>query len=148
MKTKVFKEELTKLLAKSALQEMQLNVASQFTAIDIYVGDDHLRIACRIDAVNQIMEDVLKIVRIPGESVICHEAIELDSSFVDYTQWPLVTNIRQLSYQLITKLGLVWMWECKGPKHYMKTTCVPLAEECALRYSKYGGTVKKYLTRL
>jgi hypothetical protein len=148
MKTEIFKEELTKLLAKQAMQERQLNVASELTAIDIYVGDDHLRITCRIDMVDQIMEDVVKMINIPGELVMCHEAIELDSSFVDYTKWPLVTNIRQLSYQLITKLGLVWMWECKGPKHYMKTTCVPLAEECALRYSKYGGTVKKYLTRL
>jgi hypothetical protein len=129
-------------------EHVNLELNQSLTAVDIYVGDDHLRIACRVDAVDQLMEDTIKMIRIPGETVICHESIELDSRFVDYTQWPLVTNIRQLSYQLITKLGLVWMWECKGPKHYMKTTCVPLAEECALRYSKYGGTVKKYLTRL
>jgi hypothetical protein len=147
MKTEIFEKELTKLLAYQAMQERQLNVASELTAIDIYVGDDHLRITCRIDAVDQIMTNVMEMINIPGELVMCHEAIELDSSFVDYTQWPLVTNIRQLSYQLITKLGLVWMWECKGPKHYMKTTCVPLAEECALRYSAHG-TVNKYLTRL
>lgn len=128
-------------------EHVKLELNQSLTAIDIYVGDDHLRIACRIDAVDQIMSDIIKMIRIPGETIVCHEAIELDSSFVDYTKWPLVTNIRQLSYQLITKLGLVWMWECKGPKHYMKTTCVPLAEECALRYSEHG-TVEKYLTRL
>lgn len=128
-------------------EHVKLELNQSLTAIDIYVGDDYLRIACRVDAVGQIMEDVVQMIRIPGEMVMCHEAFELDSQFVDYTQWPLVTNSRQLSYQLITKLGLVWMWECKGQKHYMKTTCVPLAEECALRYSKYG-TVEKYLTKL
>jgi hypothetical protein len=146
MKTEIFKEELTKLLAKQAMQEMQLNVASQFTAIDIYVGDDHLRIACRIDAVNQIMEDVLKIVRIPGESVICHEAIELDSSFVDYTKYPMCMNGRQLRYQLKKCFKLDWMYECIDPGiDYMLTSDLGFASEFA---SIHECSINKYLTKL
>lgn len=141
-----FKEELTKLSAESALQEMQRNVASQLTAIDIYVGDDHLRIACRVDAVDQLMEDVLKIVRIPGESVICHEAIELDSSFVDYTKYPLCLNGRQLRYQLQMHFKLHWEYECRfDDRHYIKTTDKDLAQQFSESYQHC--IIYKQLTR-
>lgn len=141
-----FKEELTKLLAKQALQGMQLNVASELTSIDIYVGDDHLRIACRVDAVDQIMADVVKTVRIPGESVICHEAIELESSFVDYTKYPMCKHGRQLRYQLKKYLKLDWMYECIDPGiDYMLTTDLGFASEFA---SIHSCQINKYLTRL
>ncbi len=106
MKTTGFKGELAQLLAKQSLQVMQLNVASQLTAIDIYVGDDHMRIACRIDSADKIMEDVMKLVRIPGDLVMCHESIELDSSLVDYTKWPLISNRGQLTNALMEAFGL------------------------------------------
>lgn len=146
MKTTVFKEELTKLFAESALQEMQLNVASELTAVDIYVGDDHLRIACRVYAVDHIMEDVMKTMHIPGESVICHEAIELDSSFVDYTKYPMCLNGRQLRYQLKKHFKLDWMYECINPGiDYMRTTDLGFASEFA---SIHSCQINKYLTRL
>jgi hypothetical protein len=145
MKTEIFKEELTKLLAKQAMQERQLNVASELTAIDIYVGDDHLRITCRIDAVDQIMEDVVKMINIPGESVICHEAIELDSSFVNYTKWPLILNKGKLRDTLMEAFGLVRMFECRAENCYIKTTGYGLASEFA---SIHECTINKYLTRL
>ena len=140
-----FREELTKLLAKQAWKEMQLNVASQLTAIDIYVGDDHLRIACRIDAVDQIMEDVVKMINIPGELVMCHEAIELDSSFVDYTKWPLILNKGKLRDTLMEAFGLVRMFECRAENCYIKTTGYGLASEFA---NIHSCKINKYLTRL
>lgn len=146
MKAEIFKEGLTQLLAKQSEQEMQLNVASELTAIDIYVGEDHLRIACRIDAVNQIMEDIMKVVRIPGESVICHEAIELESSFVDYTEYPMCMNGRQLRYQLKKYLKLDWMYECIDPGiDYMLTTDLGFASEFA---QIHECSINKYLTKL
>ena len=117
-----FKEELTKLLAESALQEMQRNVASELTAIDIYVGDDHLRIACLTGMVDMIMADVMKTVRIPGETIVCHEVIELGAQFVDYTQWPIVCNDRQLQFRLKMAFGLSEVYECRAGREYLKTT--------------------------
>lgn len=145
MKTEIFKEELTKLLAKQAMQEMQLNVASQLTAVDIYVGEDRLRIACRIDTADQIMEDVVKMINIPGELVMCHEAIELDSSFVDYSKWPLILNRGKLRDTLMEAFGLVRMFECRAENCYIKTTGYGLASEFA---SIHECTINKYLTRL
>jgi hypothetical protein len=146
MKTKVFKEELTKLLAKPALQEMQLNVASQLTAVDIYVGDDHLRIACQVNAVDKIMEDVMQLIRIPGETIVCHEAIELDSSFVDYTKYPMRMNGRRLRYQLKKHFKLDWMYECIDPGiDYMLTSDLGFAIKFA---QIHECSINKYLTRL
>jgi hypothetical protein len=145
MKTEIFKEELTKLLAKQAMQEMQLNVASQLTAVDIYVGEDRLRIACRIDAVDQIMTNVMEMINIPGELVMCHEAIELDSSFVNYTKWPLILNKGKLRDTLMEAFGLVRMFECRAGKSYIKTTGYGLAHEFA---KIHECQITKYLTRL
>lgn len=141
-----FKEELTKLLAESALQEMQLNVASQLTAIDIYVGDDHLRIACRIDAVDQIMEDVVQMIRIPGEMVMCHEAINLDDCFVDYTKYPMVRAQWHIRHILKKHFGLVRIFECTSDDGcYLKTTGYGLASEFA---KIHECSINKYLTKL
>lgn len=140
-----FKEELTKLLAESALQEMQRNVASELTAIDIYVGDDYLRIACRVDAVDQIMEDVVHMVRIPGEMVMCHEAFELDPRFVDYSKWPLILNRGKLRDTLMEAFGLVRMFECKSDNCYIKSTGYGFAHEFA---KIHECQITKYLTKL
>lgn len=141
-----FREELAKLLAKQAMQEMQLNAASQLTAIDIYVGEDRLRIACRIDAVDQIMADTMKLIRIPGELVMCHEAIELDSSFVDYTKWPLILNKGKLRDTLMEAFGLVRMFECRADDNcYIKTTGYGFAHEFA---KIHECQITKYLTKL
>jgi hypothetical protein len=146
MKTEIFKEELTKLLAKQAVQEMQLNAASQLTAVDIYVGDDHLRIACQVNAVDQIMEDVMQLIRIPGETIVCHEAIELDSSFVDYIKYPMCMNGRQLRYQLKKHFKLDWVYECVDPGiDYMLTSDLGFASEFA---QIHKCQINKYLTRL
>lgn len=124
----------------------QLDVASELTAVDIYVGDDHLRISCRVDAVGQIMTEVMKVVRIPGETVICHEAIELESSFVDYTEHPMCRNGRQLRYQLKKHFKLDWMYECIDPNiDYMLTTDLGFASEFA---QIHECSINKYLTRL
>lgn len=146
MKAEIFKEELTQLLAESALQATQLNVASELTAVDIYVGDDHLRIACRINMVDQIMEDVMKLIYSPGESIMCHEAIALDSCFVDYTKYPMCLNGRQLRYQLKKHFKLDWMYECINPGiDYMRTTDLGFASEFA---SIHECQIAKYLTRV
>lgn len=127
-------------------EHVKLDLNQSLTAIDIYVGDDHLRIACRIDAVDQIMEDIMKVVRIPGESVICHEAIELESSFVDYTEYPMCMNGRQLRYQLKKYLKLDWMYECIDPGiDYMLTSDLGFASEFA---SIHECQIAKYLTRV
>lgn len=127
-------------------EHVKLELNQSLTAVDIYVGDDHLRIACRIDAVDQIMEDVMKTVRIPGESVICHEAIELESSFVDYTEYPMCMNGRQLRYQLKKYLKLDWMYECIDPGiDYMLTSDLGFASEFA---SIHECQITKYLTKL
>lgn len=141
-----FKEELTKLLAESALQEMQRNVVSELTAIDIYVGDDYLRIACRGDAVDQIMEDVVQMIRIPGEMVMCHEAFELDSSFVDYTKYPMCINCRQLRFKLQMHFKLHWEYECRfDDRHYIKTTDKDLAQQFSWNWQHCS--IYKHLTR-
>ncbi len=140
-----FKKELTKLLAKQAVKEMQLNVASRLTAIDIYVGEDRLRIACRIDAVDQIMEDAVNMINIPGELVMCHEAIDLDDCFVDYTKWPVILNKGKLRDALMEAFGLVRMFECRAENCYIKTTGYGLANEFA---NIHSCTINKYLTRL
>lgn len=122
------------------------HVNQSLTAIDIYVGDDHLRIACPVNVVNQIMEDVLKIVRIPGETVICHEAIDLDSILVDYTKYPVCANGRQLRYQLKKHFNLDWMYECVDPNiDYMLTSDLGFASEFA---QIHECSINKYLTRL
>lgn len=127
-------------------EHVKLELNQSLTAIDIYVGEDHLRIACRIDAVDQIMEDVLKIVRIPGETVICHEAIELDSNFVDYTEYPMCKHGRQLRYQLKKYLKLDWMYECIDPGiDYMLTSDLGFASEFA---QIHECSINKYLTKL
>jgi hypothetical protein len=126
-------------------EHVKLELNQSLTAVDIYVGDDHLRIACRIDAVDQIMEDVVKMINIPGESVMCHEAIELDSSFVDYTKWPLILNKGKLRDTLMEAFGLVRMFECRAENCYIKTTGYGLASEFA---SIHECTINKYLTRL
>ena len=140
-----FKEELTKLSAQLAARETQLNVASELTAIDIYVGNDHLRISCRIDAVIQIMEDVMEMIKIPGETVMCHEVIELDSSFVDYTKWPIILNKGKLRDALMEAFGLVRMFECRSGNCYIKTTGYGHASEFA---KVHECSIDKYLTRL
>lgn len=127
-------------------EHVKLELNQSLTAVDIYIGEDHLRIACRIDAVDQIMEDVMKTVHIPGESVICHEAIELDSSFVDYTKYPMCMNGRQLRYQLQTKFKLHWEYECIfNGRTYVKTTDKNLAQQFA---EFHHCSISKYLTRL
>lgn len=127
-------------------EHVKLELNQSLTAVDIYVGDDHVRIACRIDAVDQIMEDVMKTVRIPGESVICHEAIELDSILVDYTQYPICANGRQLRYQLKKHFNLDWMYECIDPGiDYMLTSDLGFASEFA---SIHECQIAKYLTKL
>lgn len=146
MKTEIFEKELTKLLAYQAMQERQLNVASELTAIDIYVGDDHLRITCRIDAVDQIMTNVMEMINVPGELVMCHEAIELDSSFVDYSKWPLILNRGKLRDTLMEAFGLVRMFECRADDNcYIKTTGYGFAHEFA---KIHKCSINKYLTRL
>lgn len=127
-------------------EHVKLELNQSLTAIDIYVGDDHLRIACRVDAVDQIMEDVMKLVHIPGEGVICHESINLDSHFVDYTKYPMCLNGRQLRYQLKKHFKLNWMYECINPGiDYMRTTDLGFASEFA---SIHSCQINKYLTRL
>ena len=127
-------------------EHVKLELNQSLTAVDIYVGDNHLRIACRIDAVNQIMEDVMKTVRIPGETVICHEAIALDACFVDYTKYPMCMNGRQLRYQLQTKFKLHWEYECRfDDRHYIKTTDRDLAQQFAEFYQHCS--IYKHLTR-
>ena len=122
------------------------HVNQSLTAIDIYIGDDHLRIACPVNVVNQIMEDVLKIVRIPGETVICHEAIYLDSILVDYTKYPVCSNGRQLRYQLKKHFNLDWMYECVDPGiDYMLTSDLGFASEFA---QIHECSINKYLTKL
>ena len=134
------------LLKAMQAELKQLNVASELTAVDIYVGDDHLRITCLTGMVDMIMADVMKIVRIPGETIVCHEAIELDSSFVDYTKYPMCMNGRQLRYQLKKYLKLDWMYECIDPGiDYMLTTDLGFASEFA---KIHECSIDKYLTRL
>lgn len=134
--------ELHALITK----HVKLELNQSLTAINIYVGDDHLRIACRVDAVDQIMEDVLKIVRIPGELVMCHEAIELDSNFVDYTKYPMCINGRQLRFQLRMHFKLHWEYECIfNGSTYIKTTDKDLAQQFA---EFHHCSISKYLTRL
>lgn len=127
-------------------EHVKLELNQSLTAIDIYVGDDHLRIACRIDAVDQIMDDVMKLIRIPGETVICHEAIGLDEQFVDYTQWPVVFNGRQLQFRLKRTFGLSEVYECRSGKEYLKTTDYDVR---MFFEEKYGLiNITKYLTKL
>lgn len=127
-------------------EHVKLELNQSLTAIDIYVGDDHLRIACRIDAVDQIMEDVVKMINIPGELVMCHEAIELDSSFVDYTKWPLILNRGKLRDTLMEAFGLVRMFECRADDNcYIKTTGYGFAHEFA---KIHECQITKYLTKL
>jgi hypothetical protein len=127
-------------------EHVKLELNQSLTAVDIYVGDDHLRIACRIDMVDQILEDVVKMIRIPGETIVCHEAIELDSSFVDYTKYPMCMNGRQLRYQLKKHLKLDWMYECIDPGiDYMLTSDLGFASEFA---QIHECSINKYLTRL
>lgn len=143
MKAIIIEDNLLKAM-KAELK--QLNVASELTAIDIYVGDDHLRIACRVDAVDQIMEDIMKTVRIPGETIVCHEAINLDQHFVDYTKYPMCKHGRQLRYQLKKYLKLEWMYECIDPGiDYMLTSDLGFATEFA---QIHECSINKYLTRL
>lgn len=134
------------LLQAMKAELKQLNVASELTAIDIYIGDDHLRIACRIDAVDQIMSDIIKMIRIPGETIVCHEAIELDTQFVDYTQWPIVCNGRQLQFRLKMAFGLSEVYECRAGREYLKTTDY---DARMFFEEKYGLiNITKYLTKL
>ena len=143
MKSFIIEDNFLKA-AKAEL--MQLNVASQLTAVDIYVGDDHLCIACRIDMVDQIMNDIMKLVYVPGESIMCHEAISLDSSFVDYTKYPLCLNGRQLRYQLQIHFKLHWEYECRfDDRHYIKTTDKDLAQQFSESYQHC--VIYKQLTR-
>lgn len=127
-------------------EHVKLELNQSLTAIDIYVGNDHLRIACLVDAVDQIMEDVMKLVRIPGETVICHEAIELDPSFVDYTKYPMCMNGRQLRYQLQAKFKLHWEYECIYNGYpYVKT----IDKDVAQQFTEFHHcSINKYLTRL
>lgn len=128
-------------------EHVKLELNQSLTAVDIYVGDDHVRIACRIDAVDQIMEDVMKMIRIPGESVICHESFKLeDSRFVDYTKWPLILNRGKLRETLMEVFGLVRMFECRADDNcYIKTTGYRFAHEFA---KIHECQITKYLTRL
>lgn len=124
----------------------QLNVASELTSIDIYVGDDHLRITCLTGMVDTIMADVMKMIHIPGESVICHESFELDPRFVDYTKWPLILNRGKLRDTLMEAFGLVRMFECRADDNcYIKTTGYGFAHEFA---KIHECQITKYLTKL
>lgn len=127
-------------------EHVKLELNQSLTAIDIYVGDDHLCIACPVNVVNQIMEDVMKLVYVPGEGVICHESINLDSHFVDYTKYPMCLNGRQLRYQLKKHFKLDWIYECINPGiDYMRTTDLGFASEFA---SIHECSINKYLTKL
>lgn len=127
-------------------EHVKLELNQSLTAIDIYVGDDHLRIACLVNTVDQIMEDVMKLIRIPGETIVCHEAIELDSSFVDYTKWPLILNRGMLRDTLMKAFGLVRMFECRADDNcYIKTTGYGFAHEFA---KIHECSINKYLTKL
>ena len=144
MKVIIIEDNLLKAM-KAELK--QLNVASELTSIDIYVGDDHLRIACLTGMVGMIMEDIIKMIRIPGESVICHESFNLeDSSFVDYSKWPLILNRGKLRDTLMEAFGLVRMFECRADDNcYIKTTGYGFAHEFA---KIHDCQITKYLTRL
>lgn len=143
MKAIIIEDDLLKAM-KAELK--QLNVVSQLTAVDIYVGEDRLRITCRVDAIDHIMEDVMKMINIPGETVICHEAIELDASFVDYTKWPLILNRGKLRDTLMEAFGLVRMFECRADDNcYIKITGYGFAHEFA---KIHECSIDKYLTRL
>lgn len=143
MKVIIIEDNLLKAM-KSELK--QLNVASELTSIDIYVGDDHLRISCLTGMVDMIMEDITKMIRIPGESVICHESFNLeDSNFVDYTKWPLILNRGKLQTTLMEAFGLVQMFECGTDKCYIKSTGHELVREFA---KIHKCQITKYLTRL
>ena len=135
------------LLQAMKAELKQLNVASELTSIDIYVGDDHLRITCLIGMVDMIMEDIIKMIRIPGESVICHESFNLeDSSFVDYSKWPLILNRGKLRDTLMEAFGLVRMFECRADDNcYIKTTGYGFAHEFA---KIHACQITKYLTKL
>lgn len=134
------------LLQAMKAELKQLNVASELTAIDIYVGDDHLRIACLTGMVDMIMTDVMKTVRIPGETIVCHEAISLDSSFVDYTEYPMCMNGRQLRFQLQMHFKLHWEYECRfDDRHYIKTTDKDLAQQFSESYQHCS--IYKHLTK-
>lgn len=135
------------LLKAMEAELKQLNVASELTSIDIYVGDDHLRITCLTGMVGMIMEDITKMIRIPGESVICHESFNLeDSSFVDYSKWPLILNRGTLRDTLMEAFGLVRMFECRADDNcYIKTTGYGFAHEFARIHE---CQITKYLTKL
>jgi hypothetical protein len=126
-------------------EHVKLELNQSLTAIDIYVGDDHLRIACQVNAVDQIMEEIMKLIHIPGETIVCHEAIELDEQFVDYTKWPLILNRGKLRDTLMEAFGLVRMFECKADNCYIKTTGYGFAHEFA---KIHECQITKYLTRL
>lgn len=133
-------------LHASINEHVKLELNQSLTAIDIYVCDDHLRIACRIDAVDHIMSDIIKMIRIPGETIVCHEAIELDAQFVDYTQWPIVCNDRQLQFRLKMAFGLSEVYECRAGREYLKTTDY---DARMFFEEKYGLiNITKYLTKL
>lgn len=143
MKAIIIEDNLLKAM-KAELK--QLNVASELTSIDIYVGDDHLRISCLTGMVDMIMEDITKMIRIPGESVICHESFKLeDSSFADCSKWPLILNRGKLRDTLIKEFGLVRMFECRAENCYIKTTGYGFASEFA---KIHECQITKYLTRL
>jgi hypothetical protein len=117
----------------------------ELTSIDIYVGDDHLRIVCLTGMVDMIIADVMKTVRIPGETIVCHESINLDQHFVDYAKYPMCRNGRQLRYQLQTKFKLHWEYECIFNGHtYVKTTDKDLAQQFA---EFHHCSIYKHLTK-
>lgn len=127
-------------------EHVKLDLNQSLTAIDIYVGDDHLRITCLTGMVDMIMEDVMKTMRIPSETIVCHESINLDQHFVDYTKYPMCMNSRQLRYQLQTKFKLHWKYECIFNSHtYVKTTDKNLAQQFA---EFHHCSINKYLTKL
>lgn len=144
MKVFIIEDNLLKAI-KAELK--QLNVASELTSIDIYVGDDHLRITCLTGMVDMIMKDITKTIRIPGESVICHESFNLeDSSFVYYSKWPLILNRGKLRDTLMEAFGLVRMFECRADDNcYIKTTGYGFAHEFA---KIHECQITKYLTKL
>lgn len=127
-------------------EHVKLELNQSLTAIDIYVGDDHLRITCLIGMVYTIMADVMKMIRIPGESVICHESFELDLRFVDYSKWPLILNRGKLRDTLMEAFGLARMFECRADDNcYIKTTGYGFAHEFA---KIHECQITKYLTKL
>lgn len=135
--------ELNALINEHVKRELNQSL----TAVDIYVGDDHLRISCPIDRVDRIMADVMALIRIPGETVVCHEVINLNEAFTDYSKWPLVSHHKHLANLFRQYLKLVPMLEYQIDNYYVKTTAESLVKIMQETLGKHGN-LQAYWTRL